>query len=262
MKKCKYVLLGVLLAGQLSPLNVIVRADEHTTLPTTDVVFNADNVSLEIPDEANVILRDDETSVAYVVNEAVSLQNEFGEELVAPAVVETEILSNEGGEVEGVTEYIINISEAVEKDNSETDLQTTFKDIVQSLAIGERVSASTLSHTSQTGAWDNTYSVKLNLTVHWKRINGSRGQITSVSGHYHIADMQARVVSSEVFVGQGDWANAHQRTFYLGASNYWHRNTGFPAVPYQGWISRFYVKYSATLERGGSRWSVVTDMTL
>ncbi|MGQ7463016.1 hypothetical protein ACTGZQ_11040 [Streptococcus suis] len=249
----KKITISVALLSLLSqffiPINTYALSSDF--INNTEIVSNKDSYELEIPEniaDTEVIL-ESETKNIYKLENMVELTNSEGDTYVADGIVENEITSEDIDGVSGVTTYQVELSnlEKVGEENS-------FTNALSSLFITKVYADS--DNVSTNSTWDKSISVKLNMTVNWKKYDSGHINITKVSGSYSRADSTVTITGSSVFIIQGMSGEDQTRTFNPGTRNSWSYATGFSKVGNTGWPTRKYAEYTVYLKRGSSTWQV------
>ncbi len=166
-----------------------------------------------------------------------------------PYNTDTTPTSEEIDGISGVTSYQVDLSDlenVSEKDSFINTLSSFF--VTKVYADSDNVSTNS--------TWDKSISVKLNMTVNWKKYDSGHINITNVSGGYSRSDSTVSITGSSVFVIQGMTSDEQSRTFNPGTRNSWSYPTGFSKVGNTGWPTRKYAEYTVYLKRGSSTWQV------
>lgn len=241
----------VVFLGGLGLFSTEVSAD----IISFDVSLVDDNNSLTIPDTADKIIVDTDAKVVYQIDDGAVVEDESGDELTAPITIDSEILSDDGQVISGITTVTSDLSEAKAEsveENNDFNLGTIF--------FGKNVHADA-NNTHSGSQWDRTIAVKLSSTVYWKQYSNGNALVTRVSGGYSKADSSVSVVSSSVKIGCSGNTVTQIKTIGLGNSSSWSKSNGshysFSPAPYTYAVSSVGgATYTATLSRGGSRWTV------
>lgn len=231
------------------PINTYALSSDF--INNTEIVSNKDSYELEIPDniaDTEIILESESKNI-YKLENVVELTNSEGDTFVADGIVESEITSEEIDGISGVTSYQVDLSDlenVSEKDSFINTLSSFF--VTKVYADSDNVSTNS--------TWDKSISVKLNMTVNWKKYDSGHINITNVSGGYSRSDSTVSITGSSVFVIQGMTSDEQSRTFNPGTRNSWSYATGFSKVGNTGWPTRKYAEYTVYLKRGSSTWQV------
>lgn len=221
-----------------------------------NIVSEVEGYIVETPlgvEEKDIIYHDDK-SILYKADDLGVLVNEDGKEYPIEGTVTDTIVEEDENEVFGITEYHMDLSDVAE-DSSDNILLSYSNNILFTNVYADS------NNTSANSIWDSTVSVKLNMTVYWRKYDSGHINITKVAGGYTISDKSVSVTSSQVYVVQGS-GDLQARTYYPGQSASWSYNTGFTKVGNTGWVTKKYAEYTAYLKRNSSTWSVILDNVL
>lgn len=233
------------------PLSSVAHADDYNA----NVIKDGDFYKLEVPSsisESDIIIEDDTINM-YKADSIAVLTNEYGEIFTGNGIVENEIISENDEGVIGVTTYQIDVSDIDQESVDNNEILSSLGSLFSTTVYADS------NNTSSNSTWDSTISVKLNMTVTWRKYDSGHINITGVSGGYSRSDTSVSVTGSQVFVAQGMSTGTQSRTYNPGTRSSWSYSTGFSKVGNQGWITHKYAKYTANLKRNNSTWTVVLD---
>lgn len=210
-----------------------------------DKTVSADDLS--IPNSADTVLLDTDDHIKYVDDKGVTLLEENGTQLEAPLIVDSQIIAEHGDEVEGVTEYITDLSDAVPVKEETNILKLSLGYI-----LGFKVSAQDFEY--YTSRWDKTSSVKISTKVYWTQ-SGINAKVTKTSGSYEIHDNQVAVTSSSLRVYSNGLLDNQETIFNLGTVSSWSKSVNHNYVKSNN-LSSGGAVYSVNLIHGNSSWAV------
>ncbi|MDG3131481.1 hypothetical protein MKL26_00390 [Streptococcus suis] len=251
MKKITIAALLSLIPQIVMPINNYVLANDFSS--TTKIV----STELEIPDNVpnyDIIFESEDRNI-YKVKNIIELTNSDGDIFTADGIVENEIISEDDEGILGTTTYEVDLSE-LENVNTEDSFLNTIGNLLTTKVYADS------NETSSNSTWDNSISVKLNMTVYWRKYNSGHINITRVTGSYYKEDPTVAVTGSNLFVTQGMPGEHQERNYNIGTNRSWSYSTGFSKVGNVGWPTRKYAKYTVNLKRGGSTWTAVLDNVL
>lgn len=233
------------------PISNYVSANDFSS-PTGIV-----STELEIPDNIpnhDIIFESEERNV-YKAENIIELTNSDGDIFTADGIIENEIISEDNEGILGTTTYEVDLSE-LENVNTEDSFLNAIGNLLTTKVYADS------NETSSNSTWDSSISVKLNMTVYWRKYNSGHINITKVAGSYYREDPTVAVTGSSVYVIQGMSGESQSRNYNPGTNRNWVYSTGFSKVGNVGWPTRKYAKYTVNLRRGGSTWTAVLDNVL
>lgn len=255
----KKIIMGAFILSSLLLIDISAKAEFiKTELPT--LTKSGDTYNLKVPDNANKIIENSDQHIKYQLNDGAKLENQANKQdkLIAPITVDSQITSTANQEVEGVTTYTTNLSQAKvieEKTENPLSLGSAF----WGTFLGTKVSA---SNTTQS-VWDQTGAVNFYLTVHWIT-SGNGVKVISTNGGYNNYDNRITITSSRVEVESsgpsttgGQW-QFQREDFNLGFNRSWSVNVNYVFVLQRALSTHVGAIYYATLKRGNSSWNFQT----
>jgi hypothetical protein len=209
-------------------------------------------MSLQVPSNASKVYENDKNHVKYQVNDAVQVQDNSGDTLVAPETVDSQITSSDGSSSSGTTTTTVDLSQAQSKSSSSVNTLGALSPLF-GFFEGVHVFADTQYNQAKKVGYDSTYGVRLSLTVNWQITNTYYYNITSVSGGYTLEDYSIHIVNSNVNVLQGTIYSSQRKNQQEYTRSAWSFNTGFSKIYNQ--VTQRYVTYTVNINRGKSTWS-------
>lgn len=202
---------------------------------------------LKVPKTSDEIIVKNEEHIRYVDMEGVQITASDGTEYEAPLTVDTQILSTEGNDIEGVTEYITDLSDTKSVDKTDNLLSKGF-----SYIGGSKVSAQDYEY--GTSRWDSTISVKISTRVFWTQ-SGFKAKVTKVTGGYYVEDIKVGVKGSSLRVYTNGLGDNQETSFDLGKSQSWSRTVSHHFVKSDD-LSSGGAVYTVNLLDSNSSWNV------
>lgn len=215
--------------------------------------------NLSIPSEADTVILETDDKVIYRINDAVHIESDGVEklELVAPIIVETEVLSESTDSFSGVTTVTADLSQAEIMSDESIDKK------IEEFVMGPRVYAK--DNTTTGSKYDSTLAVSLITTVYWTEYDNGDALVTRVTGGYTNSDRSIKVTSSSVKIGCSGGFKAQVKDISLGTATSWSRSNeehfNFSRVAYRYATSGVgEANYTVNLSRGNSsKWSVTYE---
>ena len=216
----------------------------------------AQEESLSVPVEADAVILETDDKVIYQINEGVHIESDDVDnlELVAPIIVETEVLAESTNSFSGVTTVTADLSQA------EVISDENYAKKLEEFVFGANVYAK--DNTTTGSKYDSSLAVRLTTTIYWTEYNNGDALVTKVAGGYTNSDSTIRVTSSSVKVGCSGNTKSQIKDFSLGTAKSWSKSNGvhfnFSRVPFKYAVSSVGgANYTVNLSRGSSSsWSV------
>ncbi|HFI0149986.1 TPA: hypothetical protein ACGO3A_000882 [Streptococcus suis] len=251
--KVKNIISMLLISAFILPYTVLYADDGIDRLeePSTSQEAN-----LSIPVEADAVILETDDKVVYQINDGVHIESDDTEasELVAPIVVETEVLTESSNSISGVTTVTADLSQAEVVTDESLEIN------LEELVMGTKVYAKT--NTTTGSQFDSSLAVKLTTTVHWTEYDNGDALVTKVTGGYTNSDRTIKVTSSSVKIGCSGNTKSQVKDFNLGTAGSWSKSNGvdfnFSRVSHKHAITSIGgANYTVNLSRGSSsKWSV------
>lgn len=184
------------------------------------------------------------------IDEMAILPSDNGDSYSVDGIVDSRIIKEEASSVAGITDYQVDLSSATKMEGDDEGMLDDLYSFFSNKVYADS------NNTSSNEIWDSTISVKLKMTVHWRKYDSGHMNITKVTGGYTISDRTVSVTDSKVFVTQGQWSESQTRTYRPGTKSSWSYSTGLSKVANHGWTTPKSVEYTAYLKRNQSTWSV------
>ncbi|GAB2023203.1 hypothetical protein RyT2_22770 [Pseudolactococcus yaeyamensis] len=216
-------------------------------ISTSFITKTANADELTIPKSADTVLADTNDHIKYIDEEGVTLTGADGSQLEAPLIVDSQIISKHGDEIESVTEYTTDLSESTVIEEEDNFLKLSLGYI-----FGLKVSAQDFEYA--TSRWDSTGSVEISTKVYWTK-SGIDAKVTKTSGIYKIHDNQVAVRSSSLRVYSNGLLDNQETSFNLGTASSWSRSVNHQYVKSNN-LSSGGAVYSVNLIHGSSSWAV------
>lgn len=172
----------------------------------------AQEESLSVPVEADAVILETDDKVIYQINEGVHIESDDVDnlELVAPIIVETEVLSESTNSFSGVTTVTADLSQA------EVISDENYAKKLEEFVFGANVYAK--DNTTTGSKYDSSLAVRLTTTIYWTEYDNGDALVTKVAGGYTNSDSTIRVTSSSVKVGSSGNTKSQIKDFSLGTA--------------------------------------------
>ncbi|HEL1981227.1 TPA: hypothetical protein TY296_000671 [Streptococcus suis] len=251
--KVKNIISMLLISAFILPYTVLYADNDVDQLEEPS---SSQEANLSIPSEADAVILETDDKVVYQINDGVHLESDNTEtpELVAPIIVESEVLTESTNSISGVTTVTADLSRA--EVVSEGSLEINLEELV----MGPKVYAK--NNTTTGSQFDSSLAVKLTTTVYWTEYDNGDALVTRVTGGYTNSDRTIKVISSSVKIGCSGNTRSQVKELSLGTATNWSKSNGvefnFSRVSHKYAVGSVGgATYTVNLSRGSSsKWSV------